>query len=217
MPCPSEKLRELADEQVSTRSPRPLRPASVSRFAPCARPKRVISAKPRPISAARAFWPSPLPSTTPQAIASTFLTAPPISAPARSSEKIDAEGRLTDPLAQLLGQIAILVPPGSPRWAVPWRPRGRRSDPTELRSGAPGQHCLATWWSNWPLASSIPLEQRISGLSQPRARSSTARMCCAGVTTSQASHASRSPRSAVARIAAFSGTPARNREFSRLN
>ena len=84
-PLPSEKLRELVEEQVRTRSPRPDRPASVSRRAPQARPKRVISAKPRAISAARAFWPSPLPSTTPQAIASTFLTAPPISAPATSS------------------------------------------------------------------------------------------------------------------------------------
>ena len=56
------------------------------RCAPRARPKRVISAKPRAISAARAFWPSPAPSTTPQAIASTFLTAPPISAPITSVE-----------------------------------------------------------------------------------------------------------------------------------
>ena len=82
---PSEKLRLLVDEQVSTRSPRPDRPASVSRRPPIASPKRVISAKPRAISAARAFWPSPRPSATPQAIASTFLTAPPTSAPATSS------------------------------------------------------------------------------------------------------------------------------------
>ena len=38
------------------------------------------------IRAARAFWPSPSPSTTPQAIARTFFTAPPISAPVTSSE-----------------------------------------------------------------------------------------------------------------------------------
>ena len=70
------------------------------RLAPARRiasPKRVISAKPRAISAARAFWPRPLPSTTPQAIASTFLTAPPISAPATSSLQIDAEVRQGDP------------------------------------------------------------------------------------------------------------------------
>ena len=85
MPLPREKLRELVDEQVSTKSPRPDRPASVSRRAPLAVPKRVISAKPRAMSAAWAFWPRPLPSTTPQAIASTFLTAPPISAPVTSS------------------------------------------------------------------------------------------------------------------------------------
>ena len=85
IPLPSEKLRELVEEQVRTRSPSPASPASVSARAPLARPKRVISAKPREISAARAFWPSPRPSTTPQAMASTFLTAPPTSAPATSS------------------------------------------------------------------------------------------------------------------------------------
>ena len=85
MALPSEKLRLLVEEQVSTRSPSPDRPASVSRRAPMARPKRIISAKPRAISAARAFWPSPRPSTTPQAMARTFLTAPPTSAPATSS------------------------------------------------------------------------------------------------------------------------------------
>src|SRR3546814_4362666 len=73
---PRLKLREDCEEQVSTRSPRPDRPASVSGRAPRATPNRDISAKPRLISAARAFWPRPRPSTTPQAIASTFLTAP---------------------------------------------------------------------------------------------------------------------------------------------
>ena len=91
MPCPSplpsEKLRELVDEQVRTRSPSPESPARVSAFAPRAIPNRVISAKPRLISAARAFCPSPAPSTTPQAIASTFLTAPPISAPTTSPDR----------------------------------------------------------------------------------------------------------------------------------
>mgnify|MGYP001114417766 CR=1 FL=1 len=65
---------------------KPDRPAIVSGRPPRARPKRVISAKPRAISAARAFCPSPAPSTTPQAMARTFLTAPPISAPTTSSE-----------------------------------------------------------------------------------------------------------------------------------
>ncbi len=39
-------------------------------------------------------------------------------------------------------------------------------------------------------------------------------MCCAGVTTSQASQPARSPRSEVARIVWSSGMPARNRGFS---
>jgi hypothetical protein len=84
---PSEKLRLDTDEQVRTRSPSPESPESVSACAPSASPNRCISAKPRLISAARAFCPRPSPSTTPQAIASTFLTAPPISAPVTSAEK----------------------------------------------------------------------------------------------------------------------------------
>jgi hypothetical protein len=50
-----------------------------------AKPRRVSSAKPRVMSAARAPSPSLRPSATPQAMAMTFLTAPPISAPTRSS------------------------------------------------------------------------------------------------------------------------------------
>ena len=57
----------------------------VSARPPRARASRVISARPRVISAARAFSPSARPSVMPQAMASTFLTAPPISAPATSS------------------------------------------------------------------------------------------------------------------------------------
>ena len=52
-----------------------------------ARPSRTISARPRVISAARALSPNPRPSTIPQAIAKTFFTAPPISAPTTSSEE----------------------------------------------------------------------------------------------------------------------------------
>ena len=42
---------------------------------------------PRVMTAALAFWPSFLPSTIPQAIAMTFLSAPAISTPMVSSEK----------------------------------------------------------------------------------------------------------------------------------
>ena len=54
---PREKLRLEVEVQVSTRSPMPHRPANVSLRAPSALPKRSISAMPRAISAARAFWP----------------------------------------------------------------------------------------------------------------------------------------------------------------
>ena len=83
---PKAKLRDWADEQVKTRSPSPERPISVDPRAPKASPKRRSSAKPRAVSAATALAPSPRPAATPQAIASTFLAAPPISTPRTSVE-----------------------------------------------------------------------------------------------------------------------------------
>ena len=53
--------------------------------APSARPRRLISASPRVMSAARAFMPSCRPSHSPVAMASTFFTAPPTSTPTMSS------------------------------------------------------------------------------------------------------------------------------------
>ncbi len=59
----------------------------VSGLAPFATANRVISAKPRVIRAAWALRPSFSPSTTPQAMARTFFTAPPASAPIMSSDR----------------------------------------------------------------------------------------------------------------------------------
>ena len=78
-------LRDCGLEQVSTRSPRPQRPATVSASPPSATARRVSSAKPRVIRAAWALRPRPRPSTMPQAMASTFFTAPPASAPIMSA------------------------------------------------------------------------------------------------------------------------------------
>ncbi|KIU35611.1 hypothetical protein SR39_09165 [Methylobacterium radiotolerans] len=82
---PKAKLRDCGEEAVSTRSPRPESPIRVSGRPPKGRAKRISSAKARAISAARALSPSPRPATIPQAIASTFLPAPPISTPRTSS------------------------------------------------------------------------------------------------------------------------------------
>ncbi len=54
-------------------------------LAPLATPKRVISARARVINAALAFWPLPRPSEMPQAMPTTFFSAPPICTPAMSS------------------------------------------------------------------------------------------------------------------------------------
>src|SRR5579862_3283263 len=78
---PTVRFRDRSPVQVSTRSPSPESPASVCRSAPSWTARRVISARPRVISAARVLWPNPRPSLTPAASAITFFTAPPISTP----------------------------------------------------------------------------------------------------------------------------------------
>ena len=58
----------------------------VSRCAPSATPSRIISTRPRVISAMRALAPKPRPSDRPAPMASTFFTAPPTSTPTMSVE-----------------------------------------------------------------------------------------------------------------------------------
>jgi hypothetical protein len=62
----------------------PASPAKVRARAPNATPRRVISARPRVSSAARALAPRSSPSLMPAAIAITFLSAPPSSTPITS-------------------------------------------------------------------------------------------------------------------------------------
>ena len=64
---PKRLLRDLSSVQVKTRSPRPERPINVSVRPPCAIPKRLVSAKPRVISAARLLAPKFNPSQIPAA------------------------------------------------------------------------------------------------------------------------------------------------------
>src|ERR1051326_4027989 len=82
---PTLRLRDSPPVHVRTRSPMPERPARVSRRAPQATARRVISARPRVIRAATVLWPRPRPSQIPAAMAITFLSAPPSSTPATSS------------------------------------------------------------------------------------------------------------------------------------
>ena len=72
---PSARLRLCEPVQVSTRSPRPARPAKVAGWRPQPRRRAARSRRgPRVIRAARAFSPSSSPSTSPVAMAITFLT-----------------------------------------------------------------------------------------------------------------------------------------------
>mmetsp|Transcript_12821 Transcript_12821/g.31286 ORF Transcript_12821/g.31286 Transcript_12821/m.31286 type:complete len:224 (-) Transcript_12821:555-1226(-) len=83
---PTLKFRLRLDEHVSMRSPTPARPAIARPFDPHATARRVSSARPRHTSAARALLPNSSPSSAPDAMARTFLTAPEISMPATSSD-----------------------------------------------------------------------------------------------------------------------------------
>src|SRR6266487_18739 len=87
-PCPratpSDRLRDRAPVAVRIKSPMPARPAKVTGCAPSVTPRRVISARPRVISAARVLKPSPRPSRMPAASAITFLSAPASSTPTTS-------------------------------------------------------------------------------------------------------------------------------------
>src|SRR5712664_929602 len=88
LPCPSAtpsvRLRDRAPVAVRIRSPIPARPANVIGWAPSVTPRRVISARPRVIRAARVLKPSPRPSRIPAARAITFLSAPASSTPITS-------------------------------------------------------------------------------------------------------------------------------------
>ena len=88
---------------------------------------------------------------------------------------------------------------------APARLRGRRSGRTAPRPAKPGRPRAATWWSSAPLFSSMPLEQRSSGLSQPRRRSRAPR-ACAGRASPPARRRRRrsSARFGVARMAGSS-------------
>ena len=62
----------------------PARPAKVSGSPPMATPRRVSSASPRVMTAARVLSPVPSPSAMPEAMAITFFSAPAISQPMTS-------------------------------------------------------------------------------------------------------------------------------------
>src|SRR6266540_1739096 len=81
---PRVRLRDNAPVAVRIRSPMPARPANVIGWAPSVTPRRVISARPRVISAARVLKPRPRPSRMPAASAITFLRAPASSTPTTS-------------------------------------------------------------------------------------------------------------------------------------
>ena len=69
----------------------PASPANVAASPPIATPSRVSSARPRVITMARVLSPTPSPWAMPQAMATTFFSAPPSSQPIDVVVGVDAE------------------------------------------------------------------------------------------------------------------------------
>ena len=165
---------------MRTRSPRPERPASVSARAPLARPKRVISAKPREISAARAFWPSRAALDHAAGDGEHVLDRAADLGAGDVVGQIGPEAGPGDARRPAARRAPGPRPPGSPRSAGRRRPRGRRSGRRGRRSASPAEPRCATSCISRPVASSIPLAQSTSGLPAAARPPSTARKCCAG-------------------------------------
>ena len=180
MPLPSEKLRELVDEQVRTRSPRPGQAGQ--RFAPRA------AGEPEAGHFGKAAGDQRGAGILAEALALDHAAGDRQHVLDRAADlgagdvvaEINAEGRLRDALAQALRPEPDPRRQGSPPSAGPRATSCAKVGPESTAIGAFGQASRATSWSSSPLLSSMPLEHRISGLSQSGARSSTARMCCAG-------------------------------------
>ena len=135
---------------VRIRSPAPVRPMIVSARPPSATPSRAISARPRVISAARAFWPRPSPSQMPTAIASTFLTAPPISTPDDVVAVIDAQRAAVQLRREPCAQAPRRPRRASARTAVPAPLRARRRPRTARRTGARPSSAATIWCGSPP-------------------------------------------------------------------
>ena len=161
---PTVRLRDRLPVAVSTRSPKPDRPMNVSARAPRATPRRVISAKPRVISAARAFSPRFRPSAMPVAMASTFFTAPPTSTPIGSVEvytrRLSEWKAATACSAKAVSRLAATRAVGWPN-ATSLAKLG--PDSTPLR--ACGRKASAISWPRRPLPFSKPLHNHSAAAS----------------------------------------------------
>ena len=183
---PTRRLRLRSPVAVSTRSPRPLRPMKVSVRAPRAVPRRVISARPRVMRAARALRPSCKPSHRPVATASTFLTAPPTSTPTRSSlaytRNVGLWKALTRASRTCAWPLAATSAVGWPL-ATSWAKLGPLRAPAS-KSGATWA-CTSCGISPWPAVAdaSKPLHNQTTGTRVPANACKVGRNAAVGVET----------------------------------
>ena len=162
---------------------------NVSGRAPRARPRRVISAKPRVINAARAFRPSASPSHRPVAIASTFFTAPPTSTPTMSSLAYTRTLGLWKAATSASRTLACSLAATS---AVGWlrATSCAKLGPLSTPERKVGATCAHTSWASKPASAacapvgdSKPLHSQATGMLRPCSAVSMPRSAAMGVAT----------------------------------
>src|SRR5437762_778863 len=221
-PCPIAiprlRLRDNAPVAVRIKSPMPASPAKVNGSAPRATPSRVISARPRVISAARVLLPSPNPSRMPAATAITFLSAPPSSTPIASVDEYTRNCAVANTCCTRRATVSSRA---AATTAVGWRRYTSSAndgpDSTATAAAAPN-NSASRHESGCSRSGSKPLETlTTSGRPLTAAATSpiTARTACEGAadTTTSASRTA-AAISLVARTPGASGAPGRNTVFT---
>ena len=165
------------------------------------------------MSAARALSPKPRPIVMPQAMASTFLSAPPICAPTTSSLTY---GRKVGPPS-----TATTASPSSGVLAATVAAAGRsratsaaKVGPVSTATGRSGRVSPTTSLIRAPLPISMPLAQITGAPGISRRCMHSVRICCAGTANNITSPLA-SSRLAVGAIAGPRLTPGRYAVFSR--
>src|SRR5437016_7550833 len=218
MATPRLRLRDKAPVAVRMRSPIPASPANVRGFAPSATPNRVISARPRVITAARVLYPNPRPSRIPAATAMTFLSAPPSSTPMAS---VVVYTRNCAVAKTCWTRRATLSSRAAATTAVGWRrytsSANEGPESTATAAAAPNRSAR-TQDSGCSCSGSSPLDTlTISGrpATAPATSLITGRTACEGAAETRTS-ASRTAVaiSSGARISGASAAPGRNTAFT---
>ena len=145
----------------------PVRPEKVTGSPPRATPRRASSARPRVTRAARVLSPKPMPSAMPQAMAITFLRAPPSSQPTTSwlvyTRNVPVVNRLCSSSARSTSVVATTLAVGWPATIS-----STRFGPVSTAQGWPGATSATTSVIRRRVPCSTPLVRLTTGVAAPR-------------------------------------------------